>query len=310
MSSYKYLFGPVLSRRLGISLGVDPVPFKTCTYNCVYCECGATKEKSTVRKEYIKIAPILEELDDFLSKGPEIDYVTFSGGGEPTLNSGIGRVVKFIKERYSQYKTALLTNGSLLYRDDVIEDIKDCDLVIPSVDAVNEETFKEINDPAEGFRQARVIEGIKKLRLKSSADIWVEIFIVPGINDTPEEINKLKESLLNVKPEKIQLNCLDRPGTRQWVETPTAEKLKEIQRELQPLNAEIIGRYKGKKKEATGLTADLEKRILNLVKRRPCTAENISNSFGVKIGTVRRNLRKLENCGKITWQKKRKGRIL
>ncbi|MDA3792156.1 MAG: radical SAM protein [Elusimicrobia bacterium] len=311
MRSYKYLFGPVPSRRLGVSLGVDLVPFKTCTYNCIYCECGPTKEYTACRKEYIKIGPVLDELDDYLSSKPELDYITFSGGGEPTLNSKIGKVIKFIKEKYPEYKTALLTNGSLLYREDVIEDIKDCDLIIPSVDAVSGNIFKKINNPAKGFSAGRVIEGIKKLRLKSNAEIWIEVFIVPGLNDTKKEIGKIKKRLMAISPglfpDKIQLNSLDRPGTKEWVKRTPPATMTRIKKELSPLNAEIIGGYKGKKKKESQEKSNLEKRILGLIKRRPCTAQDIADSFGAKKGEVSRNLRKLENCGKIKKLHKERG---
>ncbi|MCK4981982.1 MAG: radical SAM protein, partial [Victivallaceae bacterium] len=148
MMKKKYLFGPVASRRLGISLGVDLVPFKTCSINCVYCESGVTTNLTLKRREYISADEVIKQLDELLSNNPEIDYLTFSGAGEPTLNSGIGRVVNFVKTNYPQYKICLLSNGTLFSDPELLTEIADIDLCIPSLDASCEEEFKIINRPS------------------------------------------------------------------------------------------------------------------------------------------------------------------
>ena len=135
---YNYLFGPVPSRRLGISLGLDLVPMKTCTLNCVYCESGRTTNLSLERKEYVPFEAVKEELTHYLSHNPRPDYVTFSGSGEPTLNSRIGDVVHFIKNQTSDIPMAVLTNGTLLFQKQTCDDIRDATVVIPSLDAATE----------------------------------------------------------------------------------------------------------------------------------------------------------------------------
>ena len=144
---YKHLFGPVPSRRLGLSLGIDPIPYKTCSFDCVYCECGATTKLTAARKEYIPVDEIISELDSFLSSNPTLDYITFSGSGEPTLNIGIGRVISYLKKNFSQYKIAVLTNSSLFSDPEVREELLLADVIMPSLDAVSENVFQKITDP-------------------------------------------------------------------------------------------------------------------------------------------------------------------
>jgi len=303
--NYKYLFGPVLSRRLGRSLGVDIVPYKTCTLNCVYCECGRSAAALDQRKPYITAEEIINELKDYLAGKPELDYITFSGGGEPTLNSDIGKVIEFLKEGYPQYKIALLTNGTLLKK--VADEVKNCDVVIPSLDAASTEIFNKINRPCPSVKVEDVIDGIKKLKKISSAKIWIEVFIVPGLNDSPEEISKLKEAIIEISPDMVQLNTLDRPGAEGWVKPASAEELSDIKEKLKPLNVSIIGGVNKKKKAGEKITGDIEEKILLTLKRRPCTAQELTEIFSLHINTVNNYLRELEKSSKIKHRKKERG---
>ena len=160
--SYKYLFGPVPSRRLGISLGVDLVSFKVCSYNCVYCEVGKTTKLTIKRDSYINSKELIKELDDFLEKKPKLDYITFSGNGEPVLNSELGEIIDYLKKNYSQYKIALITNGSLFFDENLIREIEKIDLLLPSLDAVSTKVFKEINKPHHSLNIKKIIEGLIK----------------------------------------------------------------------------------------------------------------------------------------------------
>ena len=194
-SGYKHIFGPVPSRRLGISLGVDLVPHKTCTLNCVYCECGKTTNLTLKRKEYIPVKLIREELKDFFSYNPTLDFVTFSGSGEPTLNSNIGEIIRFLKADYPQFKQALLTNGTLLNIDSVQKQILDIDIVIASLDAASEQGFKCINRPHEKLELNKIIDGMVSFKEKFKNRFWIEILVVPGINDKKIELQKIKNAL-------------------------------------------------------------------------------------------------------------------
>ena len=145
--SLHYLFGPVQSRRLGTSLGIDCIIPKTCNLDCIYCECGATTSRTMIRKEYIPASAIMDELRTFLASSPKLDYITFGGSGEPTLNSKIGELIRFLKNEFPRYKTALLTNGALLYLPDVQDAILPFDCILPSLDAISKPVFDAINRP-------------------------------------------------------------------------------------------------------------------------------------------------------------------
>lgn len=229
----QYIFGPVISRRLGLSLGIDLIPFKTCSLDCVYCECGKTNQLLIERREYVPTAEVTAELDKYLQSNPNIDYLTFSGSGEPTLHSGLGQIIDFIKENYPRYKISLLTNSTLFPQEGVIKEVKDLDLIVPSLDAVSEDIFNKINRPISGVRAAEIVKGLESLRASFVGQLWLEIFIIPGINDHREELQLFKKALQRIRPDKIQLNSLDRLGTENWV-PPVA-----------PKNLELIAQYLG-----------------------------------------------------------------
>lgn len=214
----KYIFGPVLSRRLGKSLGIDLIPYKTCPFDCIYCECGKTDQLTVKRKEYVSTEDVIAELDEYLKYQPDLDYITFAGSGEPTLHNNISKIIKFIKSKYPKYKITLITNGVLFHDNTVIEDIKLVDLIIPSLDAVSQDVFKKINRPASNINASEIILGLMNLQKEYSGELWLEIFIVPGINDTKEELELFSETITLINPNKVQINSLDRPGTEGWVE--------------------------------------------------------------------------------------------
>ncbi|MBZ4687427.1 MAG: Radical domain protein [Clostridiales bacterium] len=234
----KYLYGPVSSRRLGRSLGVNIMPHKTCSLDCIYCECGKTTNLTLERKEYTPTAEIINELAAYLKEKPQLDYITFSGSGEPTMHSGIGEIISFLKENFPQYKVAVLTNSTLLNDPQVREDIKNADLIVPSLDGVSKEVFHKIDRPHENVSIEEIVSGIRKLKEISSGDIWLEIFIVPGVNDTPEELKLFKEILEKINVTKVQLNSLDRPGIVDWLKPADKEHLKKIAAYLG--NVEIV----------------------------------------------------------------------
>ncbi len=294
---YKHLFGPVPSRRLGISLGVDLTPYKTCSYNCVYCECGRTTNLTARRREFVPTKEVISELRDFLSQKPPLDFVTFSGSGEPTLHSGMGNIIGFLKKNYG-YPVAVLTNGSLLFMKSVRSALKKADVVMPSLDAVSEKVFRKINRPAPGLDLGKIIEGLVDFRKEFDGKIFLEVFIAPGINDSLAELRRMKKVLGRINPDKIQLNCLARPGTEKWVKTASYRQLKEIGDFLKPLPAEIIAEFKKAKREKL-VSGDVSNKIFAMVLRRPATAADISASLGLHINEVNKYLRILLEEGKI-----------
>ena len=200
--TYSHLFGPVPSRRLGISLGVDLVPLKTCTLNCIYCECGQTTDLTLERKEYIPFETVKKELFHYLIHNPKPDYITFSGSGEPALNSRIGDVIHFIKAQALDIPVAVLTNGTLLFQKAVRNAMQDATVVIPSLDAVTEKLFRQINRPSPKLQINTIIDGLIQFRKEYYGQIWIEVFIVPGLNDTKQELTALKQTLKKIEPDQ------------------------------------------------------------------------------------------------------------
>ncbi|MGL6063746.1 MAG: radical SAM protein [Fusobacteriaceae bacterium] len=242
---YKYVFGPVPSRRLGISLGIDLVDAKTCNFNCVYCECGATKEYKVDRKKYIDIDILKNEIIKIM-KHITPDYITFSGNGEPTLNLELGDVVKWIKQNYN-VKTALITNASLLHLDEVLENVMFFDTIIPTLNAVTEEVFKKINRAESKCHIEEIKIGLKKLSERYNGDIFIENFIIEGINDGEVELEKYAEFLKTIRYTKLQLNSLARPGAEKWVKPVSYKCMEHIKKFFEDKNireVEIIGKFK------------------------------------------------------------------
>ena len=225
----KCVFGPVPSRRLGLSLGIDLLPFKTCSMDCVYCECGATTNLTCERKEYFPTDDVITEIDSVLSKNPKIDCVTFSGVGEPTLHSGIGRIIRHIHSHYPDLRICLLTNSSMLGDPELLDDLKDISLIIPSLDGSNEEELFKINRQISSVTLKSVMAGLLALRARyPKMTMWLEIFIVPGVNDSPESAERFRALAEQIKPDKVQLNSLDRPGVVDWVHPTPLETLDRI----------------------------------------------------------------------------------
>ena len=225
---YKHLFGPVPSRRLGMSLGIDLIPKKVCSLNCVYCEVGKTTKLTLDRMEYVKYGRVIAELKQFMSNDPKIDYITFSGSGEPTLNSRIGDVINFIREDYPDVKIAVLTNGTLLFDQKLRTELLQVDVILPSLDAASQSAFEKINRPDSNLKIESYIQGLIDLRKEYKGNIWLEIFLLKGYNDSKDELDLLKNAILRINPDSIQLNTLDRPGTVEGLVPLSKNEMQEI----------------------------------------------------------------------------------
>ncbi len=307
MTVYKTLFGPVTSRRLGISLGVDLVPYKVCSLDCVYCECGATTDLTLTRKVFVETELIINELHDFLSQNPPLDYITFSGSGEPTLAANFGEIAIYIKQNFPAYKLALLTNATLFSDPQVRKEASFCDLVIPSLDAVSQDVFTKVNRPAAGLTAKKYLEGLLAFAKEYQGELWLEIFVVPGINDTPAELNLIKEAALQIAPQKIQLNTLDRPGTENWVKVPAAEQLAAIRDFLAPLQVVTVGKVPKKDVPLTNTPQELDLLISNFLRRRPATAEDIMQLTGLDKKAVDIFLHQRLALGELIAEEKARG---
>ncbi len=269
----KHVFGPVPSRRLGISLGLDIIPYKTCTLDCLYCECGRTTALTLERRRFFPPRQLLDELASVLPAIPHIDFITFSGSGEPTLNSDLGWFIAEIKKAYAA-PLAVLTNGTLLFRPDVRRDLLPADIVLPSLDAATAGGFARINQPCAGLEVEQIIAGLEIFRREYGGKIWLEIFIVRGVNDHEEEIAALGRALQRIAPDKVQLNTLDRPPAYAGVESADFVLLERIREQWRPLPVEIIKRAR-RREEIPAFSSNLENSLLNTIRRRPLTLDDL-----------------------------------
>jgi len=274
--NFPHLYGPVPSRRLGYSLGVDLLPFKTCSLSCVYCQLGRTKKTTIRRKKYFSEKQILQELKDFLKTGPRLDFITFSGSGEPTLNSSIGQLIRKIK-KMSGKPVAVLTNSTLLARPAVRKELEAADVVIPSLDAADQKTFKKINRPHPSLKAAKIIDGLVKFRKQFKGQIWLEILLVRGLNDSPAHLKKLKAAAEKIKPDRIHLNTVVRPPAEKWARPLTPEELERVREFFGP-QAEVVASFH--KKDQEKAPEDLTQAILSMVRRRPVSLEDLQHALG------------------------------
>ncbi len=295
---YKYLFGPVPSRRLGMSLGIDLVPKKVCSLDCVYCEVGKTTKLTLDRLEYIKADKIKDELNHYFENNPDPDYLTFSGYGEPTLNVCIAEIIQFIQQIKPGIPIALLTNGTLLFDSHVREAIKSIDLILPSLDAATEDVFQKINRPHQELSINKYIEGLIDFRNDFKGKIWLEVFILPGYNDHKEELLELKKAIEKIKPDLVQLNTLDRPGTVQKLRGATRKELEQIADFWGFDNLRIIA-ASPQRKNIQSYRTDTETAILETISRRPCTLEDLSQILGLHVNEINKYLDVLDQEGKI-----------
>ena len=291
----EYIYGPVPSRRLGFSLGVDLVPFKTCSYDCIYCQLGRTTNKTIERKEYFPEKDIFLQLEKALSLHQRIDYITFSGSGEPTLNSRIGVLIKEIK-KITKIPVAVLTNGSLFYQEELRKELLSADLVIPSLDAVTMKMFRKVNRPHPSLKIEEIIEGIKKFREEFEGSIWLEIMLVKGINDEKKHLDKAVSIVREINPDKVHLNTVVRPPSEKFALPLSIEELNKIEK-LFGKNCEITIEFKPKEQEA--YSEDLEEAILSIIRRRPVSLLDLSLSLGKHQNEILKYLDSLIQDGRI-----------
>jgi wyosine [tRNA(Phe)-imidazoG37] synthetase (radical SAM superfamily) len=279
----KYLYGPVPSRRLGRSIGIDIVPFKVCTLDCIYCQLGKTTERTVMRKDYGLIDPIVEELKRALAEGLEADFITIAGSGEPTLNLRLGELIEKIKS-VTSIAVAVLTNGTLFDRKDVRADCAKADVVMPSLDAGDEETFQKINRPHPSINLEKIICGLCEFRKEFAGKIWLEVLLVNGINTGTEQIERINEAIERISPDKIHLNTAVRPAAEPYVKKMDPDKLQKIAEQLGP-KCEVIADFAGTSeghlpveftaRAGTSYNNQRADDVLSMLKRRPCSLNDI-----------------------------------
>ncbi len=294
MRAESRVFGPVPSRRLGRSLGVDLVRLKTCTFDCVFCQLGRTTEKTVERREYVPTGEVLEELAQKLSSAPPPDYVTLSGSGEPTLSEGLGRAIREAR-RLSSAPVAVLTNGSLLGDPEVRRELSAADLVKPSLSAGTEEAFRRVNRPHESIEFDEYVEGLARFREEYKGRIWLEFFVVPGANDSPEELAAFGRHLRRIRPDRLHLNTAVRPPADADCRAATPVELQSLAGRFGGA-AEVIADFP--RNEVPGGRAT-EVSVLEMLRRRPCTLEDISSGLGAHPAEVLKYVDSLLRSGRI-----------
>jgi wyosine [tRNA(Phe)-imidazoG37] synthetase (radical SAM superfamily) len=288
-----YIYGPVASRRLGRSLGVDLVPYKTCSYNCIYCQLGHTTVKTIERKEWVPIDAVLSELKDALHTNP--DYITLSGSGEPTLHSRAGELIRRIK-KLTDIPVAVLTNGSLLWEPEVASALMEADLVVPSLDAYDEESFQYVNRPHGSISFELMVNGLVKFRKSYPGKIWLEVFLLEGITSGPAEIEKMAEVAKRINPDRIQLNTVERPAAEEFAEAVPLGKMEELEKVFGE-KANVVTYYHGAASELD-FTVQLDD-IINLLKRRPCTLDDVASGLGIHRNDALKHLNNLVMKGLV-----------
>ncbi len=272
-----HVFGPVPSRRLGRSLGVDLTPRKVCSFDCIYCQVGRTTRKTTEREEFMAAADIVAEVGRKLKSVPRPDYITLSGSGEPTLHAGISEIIEGIKA-ITDVPVAIMTNGSLFCDPKVRQACRRADLILPSLCAGDEETFQAINRPAAGLTLARVAEGLEALRREYSGQIWLEVFLVEGVNSSPEQVRKIGVLAERIGPDRIQLNTAVRPTAEPNVKALSEAALTKLAKLLGP-KAEVIADFRRPQEAPAFESRGAE--VLDMIRRRPVTLADISAGLGV-----------------------------
>ncbi|MFQ5913627.1 MAG: radical SAM protein [Nitrospinota bacterium] len=289
------VFGPVPSRRLGLSLGVDPLPFKTCNMDCVYCELGRTKTLTAERKVFIPVEEVLADVREALKAWPRLDHVTVTGSGEPTLHTGLGDIIRGIKAM-TDIPVAAITHSSLLHLPDVRADLCAADVLVPSLDAVTSNVFRSLNHPHASIDPARMVEGLIALHREFSGQFWLEIVFVRGMNDTPEEVSALKKAIHRIGPDRVQLNTVVRPPAYPSALALTQEELEAIRDALGP-PAEVIAEFPDVPPSEP--PEDPEESIAAYLDRRPATVADLLAAFGVEREKTQRFLESLVGEGDV-----------
>lgn len=278
-----------------MSLGVDIVPMKVCTLDCIYCQLGRTTEKSTVRREFVDTDAVVAEVKSRLAEGVQADHITIGGSGEPTLNSRLGDLIDGL-HGVTNVPVAVLTNGTLFYRADVRAECAKADVVVPSLDAGDAAVFDAVNRPTGDISIEKLVSGLSAFRDEYAGQIWLEVFIVPGVNTSREQIEKMKALIRRIRPDKVQLNTAVRPPAEKSVEPASYETLAQIAREMGG-DCEVIADVPVgcRDRQSRELTPD----VLSMLKRRPCSVEDLCTGLGITAEEAVRQLNDLCRTGLI-----------
>ncbi len=301
MTQHTYVYGPVPSRRLGLSLGINLTPYKTCTLNCIYCQCGRTTKMTLTRQSFFPVDEILDQVRNAV-QGKKIDFLTFSGEGEPTLNKDIGRLIRRLKTEFN-IPVAVITNSTLLSDPKVRQQLYPADLVVPSLDAADPATFRRVNRPHPRLRLDKLIAGLKSFRRYYKGRLWLEIMLVKGINDAPEHLLKLRRLAYEIKPDRVHLNTVVRPPAEKFARPLSEDELNQI---LTLFGPEALIASSTVKKQRSAQQSS-EKLVLAIIQNRPVTEADLVAGTGIpraKLQTLLQHLIKTNRIKKVTFLNK------
>jgi wyosine [tRNA(Phe)-imidazoG37] synthetase (radical SAM superfamily) len=287
------VFGPVPSRRLGRSLGVDLVPFKTCSYDCIYCQLGRTTEKTLERRAWTSVDSVLGEIKEKLATKP--DYITLSGSGEPTLCTRLGDLIEGVRS-ITTIPVAVLTNGSLLWKPEVRQEIIGANLIVPSLDAGDARLFEAVNRPAGGLVFEQMVDGLGAMREEFAGDFWLEVFLLDGYTADIPEIKKINAHVKRIKPDRVQINTVTRPPAEPFARAATRPKLEELTRFFTQ-EAEVIADFQAVHAQAD-FTATRDA-VLQLLERRPCSLDDLREGLGIHRNEIVKYIEELLATGQI-----------
>lgn len=290
------MFGPVPSRRLGRSLGVDLVPYKTCSYDCVYCQLGRTSDLTLTRREYVPLEATLQELATRLAEGPAPDYITLSGSGEPTLYEPLAALIAGIK-RLTAVPVAVLTNGSLLWLPEVRSALAAADLVVPSLDAGEEKLFRAVNRPHPGVSFVDMTAGLVEFTHGFPGRVWLEVFLLAGLTAAPEQVRLMGELIARIEPDRVQLNTVARPPAEPWAQAASPEELAAAQAVFGE-HCDVVGDYAAATPEGSGGGSG-EQAVLALLQRRPCRLDDLAAGLGLHRNELVKHLEHLLKAGAL-----------
>ena len=301
VSRTSFAYGPVPSRRLGLSLGVDPVAAKSCPYDCLYCQLGPTLAPTAERREFYPVRDIVADVTRKLERGPRPDHITLGGSGEPTLHAGLGEIIRSIKAA-TDVPVALLTGGALLHDPTVRAEAALADVILPSLDAGDEELFALVNRPGPSLPFATMMEGLVALRREYAGPMWLEVMMLAGLSETPARLAALAAQVQRIRPDRVQLNTPVRPAKSPLARPIPADRLAALCAAFTP-HAEVIADFeKGVGSHFPETAPDpvsVSREILVVLERRPCTVEDLAASLGLSKEGVRAALDALVAQGAV-----------
>ena len=300
-TAYKHVYGPVPSRRLGRSLGVDALTFKSCSFDCVYCQLGRTTNHTVERREYVPTAEILDELRRKLEENDRPEYISFAGSGEPTLHSGLGEIIRGIKAM-TDVPVVVFTNGGLLWRPEVRADLRAADVVIPSLDGGDAALLDKVNRPEPSLSFDRIVEGLIAFRDEFPGQLWLEVMLLGGVSDDDASVDAIARIAERIRPDKVQINSVCRPPAESWALPVSASRLLEIQKRFPLPHVEIIAEHLDDMAHTAFRTQIREEDILALIERRPCTAAGAAAGLNIHVTEAIKHLEMLVADGKAVTQ--------